>query len=38
VKKAVEINPMDATAHGNMGTIFLRQGQYEKAISWLKKP
>jgi len=37
LKKAIEINPLNATAHSNMGGVFLRQGQPEKAIPWLEK-
>jgi len=37
LKMAIEINPMNAVAHGNMGCMFFMQGQPEKAIPWLKK-
>lgn len=37
LKKAIEINPYNATAHGNMGGIFLRQGRPKEAIPWLEK-
>ena len=37
LKKAIEINPMNATAHGNMGGVFLRQGQPYEAIPWIEK-
>jgi hypothetical protein len=34
---ALAINPMNATAHGNMGAIHLRRGRPDKAIPWLEK-
>jgi Flp pilus assembly protein TadD len=37
LKKAIEINPYNATAHGNMGGIFLRQGCPKEAIPWFMK-
>ncbi len=37
LKNAIKINPMNATAHGNMGSVFLRQGRPEEAIPWLEK-
>ena len=37
LRRGIEINPMNATAHGNMGGIFLRQGQPENAIPWLER-
>jgi len=37
LKLAIKINPLNATAHGNMGGIFLRQNKPKKAIPWLEK-
>lgn len=34
---ALVINPLKATAHGNMGAIHLRRGQPNSAIPWLEK-
>lgn len=34
---ALAINPMNATAHGNMGAIHLRRGRPDAAIPWLEK-
>jgi len=37
LKKAIEINPHNATAHGNMGGVFFHQKRYTEAIPWLEK-
>lgn len=37
LKKAIQVNPFNATAHGNMGGVFLKQERYEEAIPWLEK-
>ncbi|HUT92376.1 MAG TPA: tetratricopeptide repeat protein [Thermoguttaceae bacterium] len=37
LKKAIEINPTNATAHGNMGGVFLKSGRPKEAIPWLEK-
>lgn len=37
LKIAIKINPMNATAYGNIGGIFLKQGRYEEAIPYLEK-
>jgi Tfp pilus assembly protein PilF len=36
-QKAVEANPWNATAHGNIGVIFLRRGEPETALHWFKQ-
>ena len=36
-RKAIEINPMNATAHANMEVLFLRKGEPEKAIQWVSR-
>jgi len=35
--KAIEANPWNATAHGNIGVIFLRQGKPKKAHKYFKR-
>ncbi len=37
LRKAIEINPYNATAHGNLGGVFYRQGKFTEAIPWLEK-
>lgn len=36
-KQAIEIYLQNATAHGNMGHVLLKQGKIEEAIPWLEK-
>jgi len=36
-KMAAKIDPMNATAHGNIGWLFLRQERFDEAIRWLEK-
>ncbi len=36
-RQAIEINPWNATAHGNIGVIFLRRGEPREAIRWLER-
>lgn len=36
LRKAIAINPMNATAQANMGEIFRRQGRYGQAIPWFE--
>jgi Tfp pilus assembly protein PilF len=35
--KAIEANPWNATAHGNIGVIYLRQGQPKEAVKWFER-
>jgi len=35
--RALEIAPMNPTAHGNMGVILLQQGKPKEAIPWLER-
>jgi Tfp pilus assembly protein PilF len=35
--KAIEANPFNATAHGNIGVIYLRRGQAGKAQEWFEQ-
>jgi len=37
LEKAIKLNPMNATAHGNMGHLLMRQGKSHEAIPWLEK-
>lgn len=37
LRKAIEINPFNATAHANIGNVFIRQERYMEAIPWLEK-
>ena len=37
LKKALDLNPMNATAHSNMGAVFFKQGRAQEAIPWLEK-
>lgn len=37
LESAIKVNPMNATAHSNMGAIFHRQERFEDAIPWLEK-
>jgi tetratricopeptide (TPR) repeat protein len=37
LRKAIAINPLNATAHANMGDIFRRQGRYAQAIPWFER-
>jgi len=37
LSRAIEINPYNETAHGNMGGVFYFQGRYAEAIPWLEK-
>jgi len=37
LKEAIKLNPFNATAHGNLGAIFLKQGKPKEAILWLEK-
>jgi len=37
LKKAIVINPFNATAHSNMGGVFDRQGRFKEAIPWFEK-
>lgn len=37
LRLAIEMNPFNATAHGNMGDIYLRQKLFNEAIPWLEK-
>jgi tetratricopeptide (TPR) repeat protein len=37
LRQAIEINPLNATAHGNLGGVYLRRGMPEEAIPWLEK-
>lgn len=36
-RKAIEANPFNATANGNLGNALYKQGQLEEAITWLEK-
>jgi tetratricopeptide (TPR) repeat protein len=37
LRQAIEVNPYNATAHGNLGGVFFRQQRFEEAIPWLEK-
>lgn len=37
LRKAIEVNPFNATAHGNLGGVFYRQNRFAEAIPWLEK-
>lgn len=37
LRKAIQVNPYNATAHGNLGGVFYRQGKFAEAIPWLEK-
>jgi tetratricopeptide (TPR) repeat protein len=37
LEAALRINPLNPTAHGNMGAVLLEQGRPEEAIPWLEK-
>ncbi len=37
LRKAIEVNPYNATAHGNLGGVFYRQNRFAEAIPWLEK-
>ena len=37
LETALKLNPMNPTAHGNMGVILLKQGKAKEAIPWLEK-
>ena len=36
-QQAIEANPWNATAHGNVGVIFLRRGQRREALEWFER-
>jgi tetratricopeptide (TPR) repeat protein len=36
-EKAIEINPFNATAHGNIGVIYLRRGKPKDALRWYER-
>lgn len=37
LREAIEINPFNETAYGNLGGVFYFQGRYAEAIPWLEK-
>lgn len=37
LQAALKINPLNPTAHGNMGAVLLKQGKPKEAIPWLEK-
>jgi tetratricopeptide (TPR) repeat protein len=37
LEEAIETNPFNGTAYGNMGGCYYLQGQYAEAIPWLEK-
>lgn len=37
LNEAIRINPLNATAHGNMGGVCLKQGRPDEAVMWLEK-
>jgi tetratricopeptide (TPR) repeat protein len=37
LEAALKVDPMNATAHGNMGAVLLKQGKTGEAIQWLEK-
>lgn len=36
-KRSIEANPWNATAHGNIGVIFLRRDQLREALRWFER-
>jgi tetratricopeptide (TPR) repeat protein len=36
-ERAIEVNPWNATAHGNIGVVFLRRGEPREALRWFER-